>query len=325
MPKLRQNIVTGKWVVIAPERAKRPEDFVMAAAPKRHIDEKCPFCLTNPESAYKFSIKEVETEHIYTIPNKYPAFVQDQEVIEPAGDLYFSTKSIGGHEVIIVKDHQTEIYEGGWELLNELFGVYQERYRFYQKDPTIEYAMPIHNLGPEAAASIEHPHSQFFASSIIPNQIEDELKGAKHFYTDKGECVFCAMIREEKKLEVRVVAENNDFIGFTFFAARFPFEIWVLPKKHKTSFATISAGERENMAKIVYELITSLNKTLRFPPFNWWIHTSPTKEDHIGEYFHWHMEIAPRVSKFGGYEMGSGIVIDVVSPELAAQFLKKAK
>ncbi len=323
MSKLRQNIVTGKWVVIAPERAKRPEDFVMAAAPKRHIDEKCPFCLTNPQSAYQYSIKEVETDHIYVIPNKYPAFVKDEEVISESGDLYFSTKAVGGHEVIVIKNHETEIYEGGWQLLNELFGVYQNRYLHFQKDPVIEYAMPIHNLGPEAAASIEHPHSQFFASSIIPNQVEDEMIGAKNFLLDKKECVFCAMIREEQKQKIRVVAENEDFIGFTFFAARFPFEMWILPKKHQSFFEKISAGERENMAKLVYELVSSLNKTLRFPPFNWWIHTGPTKKDHVEDYFHWHMEIAPRVSKFGGYEMGSGIVIDVVSPELAAQFLKK--
>lgn len=323
MSKLRQNIVTGKWVVIAPERAKRPEDFVMAAAPKRHVDEKCPFCLTNPDSAYQYSIKEAETEHIYVIPNKYPAFVKDEEVINESSDLYFSTKAVGGHEVIIVKDHQMEIYEGGWQLMDELFRVYQSRYHHFQKDPVIEYAMPIHNLGPEAAASIEHPHSQFFASSIIPNQVEDEMNGAKNFLLDKKECVFCAMIKEEQKQEIRVVAENEDFIGFTFFAARFPFEMWILPKTHQSSFENISAGERENMARVVYELISRLNKTLRFPPFNWWIHTGPTKKDHVEDYFHWHMEIAPRVSKFGGYEMGSGIVIDVVSPELAAQFLKK--
>src|SRR3972149_2352933 len=102
MSKLRQNIVTGKWVVIAPERAKRPEDFVMAAAPKRYLDDKCPFCLTNPEGSYQFSIK-----------------------------------AIGGHEVIVLKDHQKELYEGGWELLDELFGVYQNRYLHFQKDPTI--------------------------------------------------------------------------------------------------------------------------------------------------------------------------------------------
>ena len=324
MPKLRQNIVTGKWVVIAPERAKRPEDFVMAAAPKRHLDEKCPFCINGSESAYKHSIKEAETDNIYVIPNKYPAFVKDEEIIEEGGDFYFSTKSVGGHEVIVIKDHQKEVYEGGWQLLAELFEAYQKRYLFYQQDPTIEYAMPIHNLGPEAAASIEHPHSQFFASSIIPNLVEEELCGSKNYFDDKHRCVFCVMVEEEKKQNIRIVAENEDFICFTFFASRFPFEMWIMPKKHATHFETTSKEHLANLGKIVYEAITKLNNSLKFPPFNWWIHTGPTKEDHIDNFYHWHMEIAPRVSKFGGYEMGSGIVIDVVSPELAAQFLKKA-
>lgn len=324
LAKLRQNIVTQKWVVIAPERAKRPEDFVMAAAPKRHFNGDCPFCLENPQSTYRFSIKEAETKNIYTIPNKFPAFSESDEVIEEAGDLYTSTKSLGGHEVIIIKDHQKEVYEGGWELLAELFGVYQNRYLHFQKDPVVEYAMPIHNLGPEAAATIEHPHSQFFASSIIPNLVEEELAGSRKFFQTQKKCVFCAMIEEEKKLNLRVVAENEDFLGFTFFAARFPFEMWILPKKHLSFFEEISYGELENLGRIVYDCLSKLNASLKFPPFNWWIHTCPTKKDHLGDFYHWHMEIAPRVSKFGGYEMGSGIVIDVVSPELAAQFLKKA-
>ena len=99
--------------------------------------------------------------------------------------------------------------------------------------------------------------------------------------------------------------------------------MWVLPKKHSECFEKISQGEKENMAKAVYDAISNLNQTLKFPPFNWWIHTGPTKKDNCDDYYHWHMEIAPRVSKFGGYEMGSGIVIDVVSPELAAEFLKR--
>jgi len=323
MPKLRQNIVTGDWVVIAPERAKRPEDFVMAAAPKRHIDGKCPFCLINPNSSYQFSIKEAETKNIYTIPNKYPAFVNDEEVISEGGELYFSTKSLGGHEVIIVKDHEKEIYEGGQELLEELFGVYLNRYKFWRKEPTVEYIMPIHNLGPEAAASIEHPHSQLFVSSVIPNYIERELAGSLKFYEEKKKCVFCAILEEEKRQDIRIVAENNDFLVFTFFASRFPFEMWVLPKRHSGHFEEISQLELKNLAQIVDEVLGKLNKTLHFPPFNWWLHTGPSHKDHIGDFYHWHLEIAPRVSKFGGYELGSGIVIDVVSPELAAGFLRK--
>ena len=183
--------------------------------------------------------------------------------------------------------------------------------------------MPIHNLGPEAAASIEHPHSQLFVSSIIPNYIEKELAGSLKFYEEKKKCVFCAILEEEKRQNVRIVAENNDFIVFTFFAARFPFEMWVLPKRHSGHFEEISPSQLQNLGQIIYEVLGKLNQALRFPPFNWWLHTGPSHKNHIGEYYHWHLEIAPRVSKIGGYELGSGVVIDVVSPELAAGFLKK--
>lgn len=325
MAKLRQNIITGKWVVIAPERAKRPEDFVMAAAPKRHIDGNCPFCLTNPESSYKFSIKDVETNNIYVIPNKFPAFNDaTEEVINESDDFYFSTKSVGHHEVIILKDHEKEVYEGGWELLTAIFTVYKNRYLFYKSDPIIEYSLPIHNLGPEAAASIEHPHSQFIASSIIPNLIEEELEGSKKYFFDKGRCVFCDMIREEQKQQVRIVSENDDFIAFTFFASRFPFEIWVLPKRHSDKYEDILPDELVNMGRVVYDCLSKLNASLKFPPLNWWIHSGLNINHNIKDHYHWHMEIAPRVSKFGGYEMGSGIVIDVVSPEKAAQFLRES-
>jgi len=267
-----------------------------------------PFVSIAPIAPINFPLKMLKL-NVYVIANKYPAFSKDEEIISEGGNLYFSTKAVGGHEVIVLKDHQTEIYEGGPELLTELFGVYQNRYLYYQKDPVVEYAMPIHNLGPEAAASIEHPHSQFFASSIIPNLIEDEMLGSKKFFEDKKKCVFCSMVEEEKKQNVRIVSENEDFICFTFFASRFPFEMWILPKDHSGAFENSSARILKSMGEIVYEAVGKLNNSLKFPPFNWWIHTSPTKEDHIDDYYHWHMEIAPRVSKFGGYEMGS-IVAD---------------
>lgn len=323
MAKLRQNIITGEWVVIAPERAKRPEDFVMASAPKRQVDGQCPFCLSNPNSSYQFSIPSAETNRVYVIPNKFAAFSRDEEVISESDDFYFSTKAVGSHEVIILKDHQTEIYEGGWELLKELFGVYLNRFLFYQNDPVIEYSMPIHNLGPEAAASIDHPHSQFFASSVIPSLVQEEVDGAGKYFQDKGKCIFCSMLEEEKKQSVRIVAENEDFIAFTFFASRFPFEIWILPKNHESNFENITSDQLENMGKIVDDVLGKLNQTLKSPPLNWWIHSAPGNKNNNKDCYHWHMEIAPRVSKFGGYEMGSGIVIDVVSPELAANFLKK--
>ena len=177
MPKLRQNIITGEWVVISPERSARPEDYVMASSAKSGAPADCPFCIKN-NNAYLSSIKEAETENVYVIPNKYQAFVKTDGVILEGDGFYQDTKSIGGHEVVIIKDHELDIFSESKEMINELIGVYLSRYKVYDDDPTISYTMIIHNHGPEAAASIEHPHSQLFASPILPSYIEKELLGS---------------------------------------------------------------------------------------------------------------------------------------------------
>ncbi|MEI6039833.1 MAG: galactose-1-phosphate uridylyltransferase [Candidatus Berkelbacteria bacterium] len=323
MPKLRQNIITGDWVVISPERSKRPEDYVTAASPKRGLPSECPFCVENKQ-AYETSIKDAETENTYTITNKYPAFVKEDSVISEGDGFYQDTKSIGAHEVIIIKGHDQEIYGDGVAIMDELLGVYKQRYLHYDEDPVNEYTMIIHNNGPEAGASIDHPHSQLFTSAIMPSYVQKELDGAKTYFDLNQKCVFCEMVKMEKENGHRVVYENDEFLVFTFFASRFPFEMWVLPKKHASNFEKISAETQKQLAQALHEAIGKLNKALNFPPFNYWLHTLPHHSENNHESYHWHIEIAPRVSKFGGYELGSGVVIDVVAPEAAAGFLKKA-
>lgn len=323
MAKLRQNIVTGEWVVISPERSRRPEDYVMASSAKSGAPADCPFCIKN-NNAYLSSIKEAETENVYVIANKYPAFTKADGIILEGDGFYQDTKSIGGHEVVIIKDHELDIFSEGKDIINELIGVYLSRYKVYDNDPVVEYTMIIHNHGPEAAASIEHPHSQLFASSILPSYIEKELLGARKYFEENKKCVFCEMVKFEKEVNHRVVYENEEFIVFTFFASRFPFEMWVVPKKHNSKFEEIDEVIQAALADAMQNAFRKLNKSLNNPPFNYWIHTSPHHHDEAKDYYHWHVEIAPRVSKFGGYEMGSGVVIDVVSPEVAAEFLKKS-
>ncbi|MCD6194884.1 galactose-1-phosphate uridylyltransferase [bacterium] len=318
MPSLRKNIITGEWVIIAPERAKRPEDYIRKK-PKKKKTKDCPFCIPGPA----YPTRVYETKNIYVIPNKYPSYIPEDAVLERGGKLYPAYRALGYHEVVNLKKHRPDLSGLSLAVLDELFYVYQERMKKHLQDPAVEYSLLIHNHGESSGASIEHPHSQIFSSSVLPSRIRKELKGAQRYFQKEKRCVFCSLVAEELRKGERVILENKDFVAFTFFAARFPFEIWILPKKHRNYFEKMNKSKRVSLAEIFSSVLKILDKKLGDPDFNFFIHTTPAKEAGAENYYHWHIEILPRLSKFGGYELGGGIVVDVVSPEKAAWFLRQ--
>jgi len=324
VPKLRQNPITGEWVVIAPERAKRPQDYILPKpVPKKRVLEFCNFC-PNGE-AYNAQIKGAGTKHVYVVNNKFPAFVPDEAIILDTGHVYYSQKSIGGHEVICFVEHDRDLENLPPSCLDELFEVYQKRINFYKQNPSIEYVMPIHNHGAEAGESIEHPHSQLFASCVKPTLVVKELAGTEKFYRHEQKCIFCEITKEEKKQNTRIVLENDYFIIFTAYASRMPFEMWLLPKQHQSRFEEMSAEKRKHLARIMSTILKKLYYGLNDPPYNFYLHNAPNKDKRYDKFYHWHIEIAPRLTRFGGFELGSGIIIDVVSPERSAEFLRRVK
>jgi len=327
MPQLRQNIITGEWVVIAPERAKRPNDFISADTVKRQAKGTCVFCEGTKE--YNNRLKKYDHKNLWVITNKFPAFVNDESKISPRSykvedDFYRARNAVGGHDVIIIRDHDTDLPYFTKEIWKEILDVFKERYIHFHEHCAVEYTMPIYNHGPEGGASIEHPHAQIFASNIMPNIISREIHQTQQYFDKNGKCAFCELIEHEKKFKIRMLFENKDFVAFTFYAARFPFEIWILPKGHNGCFEKEQEYKYPVLAECLIDVLSKLNKTLNDPPLNIFFHSSPNS---IGdtEYYHWHIEIAPRVTGYGGFEMGSGTIIDIVSPEKAAEFLKANK
>jgi len=326
MPQLRQNIITGEWVVIAPERAKRPSDFVSAESPKPSLGENCPFCLDN-ELYKKESLSEFETKDIYVIPNSFPAFVEDPQNCSPRSfkveDGFYTTRpSTGGHDVIIIKKHNLQIFGFAEHIWEDLFLVAKRRYSYYRKDCNVRYSMLIYNQGARAGASIYHPHAQLMASNIIPNQISKEIHGSQSYFEENGTCVFCDLLAHEKKQRLRVVEETESFLVFTFYAARFPFETWVVPKRHSAHFEQQQVSLLRELGQLMKRVIGKLDANLKSPALNFYLHDSPATVGKA-DYFHWHLEIVPRVSTYGGYELGSGTIIDVLSPEEAAKYLRQ--
>lgn len=325
MPQLRQNIVTGEWVVIAPERSKRPSDFVAAETVRHDSALHCPFCPTG-DAYTQARLKRYENDHVFVFPNKFPAFLENKQSCSTRAyrledDFYNVRPSTGGHDVLAIKEHHTNIYDFSQAIWHDLFAMAKRRYAYWRSDCNTEYSMLIYNNGVKAGASISHPHAQIMASNIIPNQISKELSGAEQYFENSGSCVFCDLVTHESKEKTRIVAENRYFIAFTFYAARFPFEVWVLPKNHFAHFEQEKEAIIGPLSAIMQEVIGKIGATLEKPALNFFVHDLPTTIDRA-DYFHWHIEIAPRVSLYGGYELGSGTIIDVMPPEEAAEYLR---
>lgn len=327
MPQLRQNIITGEWVVMAPERAKRPNDYITADTVKYQSKTECNFCVEKNQ-VYAESIKKYETDRIYVVPNKFPAFVENgkEEVrsYKVEDDFYRARPSTGGHDVVVIKDHDLDLPKFTKSIWIDLLEVFKTRYQYFDQEKNVAYTMPIYNHGREAGASIEHPHAQIFASNIIPNIITHELHHTEKYFEHNGACIFCDLIAHEKKFKQRILFENKDFIAFTFYAARFPFEVWILPKIHQSRFENEPSKKFAALADCLMDIFSRLNKTLNDPPVNLFIHNLPNTMTET-DYYHWHIEIAPRITGYGGFEMGSDTIIDVFSPEIAAKFLRGEK
>jgi UDPglucose--hexose-1-phosphate uridylyltransferase len=326
MPQLRQNIITGEWVVFAPERAKRPSDYISIASERKQSKKDCPFCVDSGRSEFPNRLDNCDSKSNYIIKNKFPAFLEEPDLSSKRyliEDEFFAMKpAIGGHDVVVIKDHEQSLprfTEGIWE---DLFESFMCRYKHYAKIPNVEYVMPIYNHGPQAAASIEHPHAQIFASAVVPNIVARELTHTAQYHSEHKTCAFCDLIAHEKSQNTRVLFENDDFIAFTFYAARFPFEIWIMPKKHSSDFYAMNEEQTKLLAEITKKVFSRLDETLNDPSVNFFLHSAPVNDDNKLEYYHWHLEVAPRLALYGGYELGSGMIIDIIAPEQAAEYLR---
>ena len=329
--ELRQDLVTGDWVVIADNRGKRPNKkkiFEPAWSDKDIPKEKdCLFCdpvKTKQEPAvliYEDSRGEWTT---MVFPNKYPAFKplpENQRIKHLEEGPYFLMDGVGYHELIITRDHNRQLGELEVEEVAEVLDAYQTRYLELMNKKFVRYIEIFHNYGKAAGGSIYHPHSQLMAIPVISPYINSELKGAEQYERERGECVYCAMLEEEKKVKQRIVAENDEFIAFCPFASRRAYEVWVMPKKHSPYFERMTDGDKMAGAEILKEALFRLRKLLKGTAYNFYLHTAPCdgKDYHS---FHWHFEILPKTSIWAGFELSTGIEINAVSPEKAADELR---
>ncbi|GAB4332835.1 MAG: galactose-1-phosphate uridylyltransferase [Candidatus Abyssubacteria bacterium] len=336
MPELRKDPVVGRWVIIATERAKRPTDF---HAPTVADDTGfCPFCeghedKTPPEV---FALRDNHQMangpgwQVRVVPNKFPALRIEGDMGKAGVGMYDKMNGIGAHEVIIeTTDHVKKWDMHSADSLTKVFQAYKARLIDLSRDRRFKYILIFKNEGREAGASLSHPHSQLIATPVTPKRVREELLGAKDYFNYKDRCVFCDIIREEISQQARIIYENKGFISFCPFASRFPFEIWILPKRHSPDFQDMEYDEMMLLSDVFIVVMKKLAIALNHPQYNFILHTGPVRWARMGYWvtldvdYHWHFEIMPRLTLVAGFEWGTGFFINPTIPEEAAKFLRE--
>jgi UDPglucose--hexose-1-phosphate uridylyltransferase len=330
MSEFRKDPISDHWVIIAPNRALRPEE--LESGKGQRAPSRCPFCRGHEEDtpaaiAVYDSAGRMDRDGdwlVRVVPNKYPAVSGADGSCWSDGDFYQRGPGSGVHEVIIeAPDHIIRFGGLATEQAELVFRAYRDRLGDLKKEPGLAYVQIFKNCGSAAGASLEHSHSQLIATSVVPTQIQSELARSRAYFEQHGHCVFCDMLDREVLSGQRVVAASESFVAFCPFASQFPYETWILPRNHASCFEDTENRETGELARLVQDIVGRIEFALSDPAFNYLIHTAPFQ---LGptEHYHWHLEIFPRLTKTAGFEWGAGDYINTVSPEDAAATLRSA-
>jgi len=329
MPELRQNFATKEWVVIATERARRPEEMAKHAqrkAPSAFVPT-CPFCPGNesltPPEVLRVPSSTATPWHVRVVPNKFAALSRD---VEPTRTIHRSRRTVNGfgvHDVVIeTPDHAQVLALMPDSYVAEILRVYKTRYDELSLDPRIAHVTIFKNHGSDAGTSLEHPHSQLIGTPVISHQVRERFQHALRHHDDFGECMFCQAIEEELQEQVRIVMVSEHFVAMELFASPAPFCTHIYPRRHMASFGDVSAAEVNDLARMLRVMLAKLYHGLDNPDFNFTIRSAPAENVGV-KYFHWYVSIIPRLTRVAGFELGSGMFINTVVPEAAAEFLRK--
>ena len=342
-------IVPTQSVLISTARGNRPRrDEQAVERDMRPLVATCPFCrgnehLTPPVAMQAPAMGDWE---IRVVKNPYPVLADD---LLPAGmpqGVQRVIEGYGHHEVIIDHaNHGIALHQFAEPHLAMLFAVYRDRMRFlYHADPRIKYILIFKNFGKAAGGSMPHTHSQLIAMPIVPHNVHDEVESSRDFHRETGNCIFCTLIDEAMSLETTaydrragekqqeydtgkyIVERSERFIAVKPFASRYEWEVHILPVHHQSNFLEATEGDFADLARVLRRTMARLNAVVGDVQYNYFLHTVPHIENSgdFAESFHWHLEICPRTSIPSGFELGSGLFVNTISPEDAAARLRQA-
>ena len=290
--------------------------------------ERCPFCPGNEAETPPeiFSLRDGGQANepgwrLRIVPNKFPALRLDGVAEPGAESCCFRVCAAGAHEVIIEgAEHTATWSDFSIPRLVEVLEAIRQRIADLQRDPRVQSVFFFKNHGEAAGATLEHPHSQLLALPLVPKLVAEEIAGARRRHGETGRCYFCELIEGELAGGGRLVAETGQAVALAPYAARAPYETWLLPKRHDSHFETVEPGE---LVPALRTTLRKLDRVLGYPAYNVVLHTAPVRETALGHY-HWHFELIPRLTKLAGFEWGTGFYMNPVPPEEAARRLREA-
>jgi len=327
MNELRQNLVTKRWVIIASERAKRPyelasrTDYDPRSLPA--WDANCPFCPGNEELDLEVARwPEVGPWQVRVVRNRYPAVQEDGEFLYNDDGVHRALSAVGFHEILVeTPRHNTCQALDPVDDFIRVLSVFRQRGRAVAQDERIEQIIYFKNHGPQAGASLPHPHAQLIALPIVPGDIRSRNDAARLYYEEHGRCAMCVMLERELVDGVRVIADGEHFTAFVLFAASSPFHIWIAPHRHDSHFTNITQAELDDLGAVFHRVLRKLYVGVNNPDFNYIIRSAPVNQGTNG-YLHWYVTIVPRVTRSAGFELGADMFINPTIPEESAAFLR---
>jgi UDPglucose--hexose-1-phosphate uridylyltransferase len=329
MSELRQDRTTGGWVIVAPQRGRRPQIHMPGEiAPKRvRFDPACPFCPGNeaqlPGIVAEAAAHGVPGWRLRVVPNKFPAVLSKPPPV--AGADHQARTARGVHEVIIESPwHDAELAAMSADELNAVVGVYRGRSRILLEQDGIAAAILFRNHGRQAGASLAHPHAQIIALDIVPPKIAAAVEWGKRYHSEHGRCAQCEELAVESKSGERIVDENDAFVALAPYAAEHPFELWLAPKRHQASFTELADAALGDFAALLGRTLRRLRAALNDPPYNFVVDSAP-KGELAAPYWHWRLRIVPDIATWGGFELGAGLPINQSRPEDDARLLRAAQ
>jgi UDPglucose--hexose-1-phosphate uridylyltransferase len=321
-PEVRKDPIVNRWVLISTDRLGRPQE-VGESAPVDRLSQ-CPFCAGNEHLTPPAILQVPETREwrVRLVPNTFPAIRGEGPFRARSDGLLIGGPAAGRHEVVIeCPNHEANLARCSADHVADLIRALASRMRHWRVERPDLYPFWFKNHGAASGASLEHSHSQLVGLPWTPELVRQEMEGGlRHFESNKT-CIFCDLIDQERAAGLRIFSESPRFVAFSPYASRFPCEVWILPTDHRSHFDRADEDELAEFGELYHRILRMLDLGLDDPPYNAFIHTTPLVAPDLPHY-HWHMEILPRLTGIAGFECGTGLNINPVPPEQAAEYLR---